>query len=36
MTKHLELATQMMRADAGFHPDQAGRHVRKPRFHLAA
>src|SRR5262245_40660346 len=27
---------KMMRADAGLHPDQAGLHVRKPRFHLAA
>ena len=26
----------MMRTDAGFHADQARRHVGKPRFHLAA
>ncbi|WMT79361.1 hypothetical protein NL528_36550 [Bradyrhizobium sp. Ash2021] len=24
-----------MRADAGFHADQAGRHIGEPRFHLA-
>jgi hypothetical protein len=27
---------QMMCTDAGFHPDQARRHVGEPRFHLAA
>jgi hypothetical protein len=26
----------MMRADAGFHADQARRHIGKPRFDLAA
>jgi hypothetical protein len=26
----------MMCTDAGFHPDQARRHVGEPRFHLAA
>ena len=25
----------MMRADAGFHADQAGRYIGEPRFHLA-
>src|SRR5439155_6599816 len=33
--KTLELATEMMCPDASLHPDQAGRHVRKPWFHLA-
>ena len=36
VAKHLELATEMMRADAGLHPDQARRQVGEPRFHLAA
>src|SRR5262245_46456595 len=34
--KRLELATEMMRSDAGLHADQAGRQVREPRLHLAA
>src|SRR6266496_4992067 len=36
VTKTLELATKMMRADAGLHADQAWRQVGEPRFHLAA
>src|SRR5262249_37856383 len=36
VAKHLELATEMMRADAGLHPDQTRRQVGEPRFHLAA
>src|SRR5258708_2443104 len=36
VAKHLELATEMMRADAGLHTDQARRQVGEPRFHLAA
>ena len=36
MAKRLQLATEMMRADAGLHADQARRQVGKPRFHLAA
>ena len=36
VAKHLEPATEMMRADAGFHTDQARRQVGEPRFHLAA
>jgi hypothetical protein len=36
VTKRLKLATEMMGTDAGFHPDQAGRQVGEPRFHLAA
>lgn len=35
MAKHLELAAEMMRADAGFHTDQARCQIGKPRFHLA-
>ena len=30
-----KFATEMMRADAGFHPDQARRHVGKARIYLA-
>ena len=36
VAKYLELATKMMRADAGLHANQARRQVGKPRFHLAA
>jgi hypothetical protein len=36
MAKHLEPATEVMRANAGLHADQAQRQVGKPRFHLAA
>src|SRR5205807_6175811 len=36
VAKHLELATEMMRADADLHTDQARRQVGEPRFHLAA
>jgi hypothetical protein len=36
VAKHLQLATEMMRTDTGLHPDQAGRQVGEPRFHLAA
>ena len=32
VTETLELATEMMHADARFHADQARRHVGKPRF----
>ena len=35
VTERLELATEMMRANAGFHADQARRHIGKPRFDLA-
>jgi len=35
MPKCLKPATEMMRANAGFHADQARRHVRKSCFHLA-
>ena len=35
MTKCLKPATEMMRTNAGFHADQARRHVCKPCFHLA-
>src|SRR5262249_22477873 len=35
VTKTLELATEMMCPDPSLHPDQAGRHVRQPRFYLA-
>jgi len=31
----LKFATEMMCADAGFHADQARRHIGEPRFHLA-
>jgi len=34
VTKRLKPATEMMRAKAGFHADQAPRHIGKPRFHL--
>ena len=36
MSQHLQLATEMMRAHAGLHPDQATLHIGKPRFDLAA
>jgi hypothetical protein len=36
VAKHLEFATEMMRADAGLHTDQARRQVGELRFHLAA
>ncbi len=36
VAKHLELAAEMMRADAGLHTDQARRQVGEPCFHLAA
>ena len=36
VAKHLKLATEMMRADAGLHADQAWRQVSEPRFYLAA
>jgi transposase len=36
VAKRLQFATEMMRADAGLHADQARRQVGKPRFHLAA
>src|SRR3984893_4475719 len=36
VTKRLKFATEMIRADAGFHANQARWHVGKPRFHLAA
>jgi hypothetical protein len=35
VAKHLELATEMMRADAAPHTDQARLQVGEPRFHLA-
>jgi hypothetical protein len=35
MAKLLKPAAEVMRADAGLHPDQTWRHVRKPGFHLA-
>src|SRR5579863_2555486 len=34
VTKAIELAAEMMRADAGFHADEARRYVGKARFHL--
>ena len=34
--ERLELAAQMMRAHASFHPDETRRHVRKPFPNLAA
>ena len=34
--QRLEFAAQIMRADAGFHPDQTRREIGKPRLHLAA
>src|SRR5207247_2000468 len=36
VAKTIELATEMMRPDAGLHADQAGRHVGKSGLHLAA
>ena len=33
--ERLKLATEMMRADAGLHADQARGHIGKPCFHLA-
>jgi len=36
VAKAVELATEMMRADAGLHADQTGRHVGKTGLHLAA
>jgi hypothetical protein len=36
VAKRVELATEMMRTDTGFHADQARGHVGKPHFHLAA
>jgi hypothetical protein len=35
-TEGLQLAVQVMRANAGFHANQARRHVGKPHFDLAA
>ena len=35
VTKRLEPATEMMRADTGLHADQTRCHVGKPGFHLA-
>jgi len=35
VTKRCEFAAQVMCADAGFHADQARRHIGEPRFHLA-
>ena len=35
MAELLQLTAEMMRADAGFHADQARWHVGKARFHLA-
>ena len=35
MTKRPELATEVMRTDAGLHADQARRHIGKPCFNLA-
>src|SRR4051794_38119409 len=34
--KAIELATEMMRTDAGLHADQARRHVGQPRLYLAS
>jgi hypothetical protein len=36
VTVRLQLAAQVMCANAGFHANQAGRHVGKARFDLAA
>ena len=36
VAKHLELATEMMRADAGLHADPTRRQIRKSSLHLAA
>src|SRR4029077_10079301 len=35
MTKRPELATKVMRTDAGLHADQARRHIDEPCFNLA-
>ena len=35
VTKRCEFAAQVMCADAGFHSDQARRHIGEPGFHLA-
>jgi Tetratricopeptide repeat len=35
VVKRLKFPTEMMRADAGFHPDQARLHIGEARFHLA-
>jgi len=35
VAKPLELAAEMVRADAGFHANQTWRHIREPCFHLA-
>ena len=35
VTKRLQLTTEMMRANAGLHADQARRHIGKPRVDLA-
>src|ERR1700745_1165188 len=35
MTKRPELATEVMRTDAGLHADQARRHIGEPCFNLA-
>ena len=35
MTQRCEVAAQVVCADAGFHADQARRHIGEPRFHLA-
>ena len=36
VAKRLKFPTEMMRADAGFHPDQARLHIGEARFDLAA
>src|SRR5262249_3599617 len=36
VTVRVQLAAQVMRADTGFHADQARWHVAEPRFDLAA
>jgi hypothetical protein len=36
VAKRLQFATEMMGADAGLHPDQAGRQIGEPRLDLAA
>src|SRR5207245_1082169 len=35
VSKHLQLATEMMCSDAGLHADQAWRHIGEPCFDLA-
>ena len=35
MAKHLQLATEMMRPNAGLHADQARRQIGQPGFDLA-